>query len=78
MAGLEIGDKGVEHLSRMLIQNRSIKKLNLTENNITTAGFQDITDALRSNTTLAWLDLHDNRGLDDGVHPKSSPYTFSR
>ena len=64
----QIGDKGVQSLSDALSCNRNaLKKLDLSENEITNHGAEYLAQMLRTNTVLTHLSLSHNKITDHGL-----------
>ena len=62
----EIGDDGIEHLSRMLKGNRTLTWLWLTGNEISNRGVEFLSHVLADqNMTLEWLFLNSNKLITD-------------
>jgi Ran GTPase-activating protein (RanGAP) involved in mRNA processing and transport len=56
----QLGDQGASLVSRMLATNTTVKKLSLTNNNISVAGCRSLSGLLTANTNFAHLNLEGN------------------
>lgn len=61
------GDEGAKCLANMLRDNKTIKELNITDNNIGTEGVKYLANALKKNDTLEVLYLGYNNIGDEGA-----------
>ncbi|XP_055737983.1 leucine-rich repeat-containing protein 34 isoform X3 [Salvelinus fontinalis] len=68
---LDVADSDLEetavHLSGMLVVNQCLRELHLGKMGMTDCGVERLTDALRTNYTLKYLDLRCNRVTRDGA-----------
>ncbi|CAK9039960.1 unnamed protein product, partial [Durusdinium trenchii] len=62
-----IGDVGAQALAEMLHQNRTIKKIVLSSNRITTVGAKALLEALRVNKVVTYISLNDNGEISEEV-----------
>lgn len=65
LEGNYVGDAGVTALSKALVQNTTLKRLNLNSNEITEDGIKALVTSLEVNSTLSWLGL-DNNEIGEG------------
>eukprot|EP01064_Diplonema_japonicum_P031765 TRINITY_DN5790_c0_g1_i1.p1 TRINITY_DN5790_c0_g1~~TRINITY_DN5790_c0_g1_i1.p1 ORF type:complete len:377 (+),score=73.87 TRINITY_DN5790_c0_g1_i1:69-1199(+) len=63
-ANREMCDNGAIALTRFLTTNKTLRKLDLTNINMTNASFQDVYDSMSANRTLTDLMMLLNEGLD--------------
>ncbi|VBB18910.1 leucine-rich repeat protein [Yasminevirus sp. GU-2018] len=57
-----IGDAGVEHIQRLIEQNKTLRVLNVRHNGITDEGVDKIVTSLKTNTTLFKLHVEQSGG----------------
>jgi len=67
LAGNNIGDKGVEQLGKVLVNNNQLRSLNLKHNNIGDKGVKELVKAFVNNNELRSLNLGNNNIGDKGV-----------
>eukprot|EP00923_Selenidium_pygospionis_P012992 GHVN01022386.1.p1 GENE.GHVN01022386.1~~GHVN01022386.1.p1 ORF type:complete len:108 (+),score=33.55 GHVN01022386.1:210-533(+) len=73
----KIGDEGVKALSEALEVKKTIKAIDLSDNQIGDEGVKALSEALKVNKTIKLIDLGCNRITDVGVEELSSALRFN-
>ena len=75
MWGCDVGVDGADHIGKMLLHNKSITTIDLSDNNIKDDGVKMLLKHLITNTTLKHLDLQNNGITSIGAGHLSNLFT---